>query len=38
MRNVANFTALPRAGYIAYSIDSGSKGLKAHSILFISGS
>lgn len=41
MRNVANFTALPRAGYIAcfvdsaYFVDSDSKPLKAHFILFI---
>lgn len=38
MRNVANFTVLPRAGYIAcfvdsaYFVDSGSKPLKAHFI------
>lgn len=41
MKNVANSTALPRAGYIAcfvdsaYFVDSGSKSLKAHFILFI---
>lgn len=32
MRNVANFTALLRAGYIANSVDTGPRAQKAHYI------